>query len=120
MIGQGNILLFNSNDNHSCVQCDGGTLDYRGLNIPKETMLSLTEEIIRQRILFGFSENVIKNDELNLYLRSLHQMIMDGGEESEKEEMFLLLITLLIEHYGQPFENCIPECSKEIEKTCPL
>ncbi len=117
-IGQGNILLFNPNDNHSCVQCDGGTLDYIGLNIPKETMLSLTEEITGQRILLGFSENVIKNDELNLYLRSLHQMIMDGGEEFEKEEMLLLLITLLIEQYGQPFENCIPECSEEIEKTC--
>ena len=24
----------------------------------------------------------------------------------------------LIEQYGQPFENCIPECSEEIEKTC--
>ena len=117
-IGQGNILLFNPNDNHSCVQCDGGTLDYRGLNIPKETMLSLAEEITGQRTLLGFSENVIKNDELNLYLRPLHQMIMDGSKEFEKEEMLLLLITLLIEQYGQPFENCIPECSEEIEKTC--
>ena len=42
-IGQGNILLFNPNDNHSCVQCDGGALDYRGLNISKETMSSLVE-----------------------------------------------------------------------------
>ena len=48
-VSQGNILLFNPNDNHSCVQCDGGTLDYRGLNIPKETMLSLAEEITGQR-----------------------------------------------------------------------
>ena len=97
-IGQGNILLFNPNDNHSCVQCDGGTLDYRGLNIPKETMLSLAEEITGQRELLGFSENVIKNDELNHYLHSLHQVI--------------------IEQYGQPFENCIPECSEEIENAC--
>ncbi len=28
-VGQGNILLFHPNDNHSCVQCDGGTLDSR-------------------------------------------------------------------------------------------
>jgi len=117
-VSQGNILLFNPNDNHSCVQCDGGTLDYRGLNISKETMLSLAEEITGQSVLPGFSENVIKNDELNLYLHSLHQVIMDGGAEFEKEEMLLLLISLLIEQYGQPFENCIPECGKEIENDC--
>ncbi len=117
-IGQGNILLFNPNDNHSCVQCDGGTLDYRGLNISKETMSSLVEEITGKRTLLGFSENVIKNDELNSYLHSLHQKIMDGSKEFEKEEMLLLLISLLIEQYGQPFSNCIPECSKKIENTC--
>lgn len=117
-IGQGNILLFNPNDNHSCVQCDGGTLDYRGLNISKETMSSLVEEITGEKALLGFSENVIKNNELNRYLHSLHQTIMDGSKEFEKEEMLLLLISLLIEQYGQPFSNCIPECSKKIENTC--
>ena len=100
------------------MQCDGGTLDYRGLNIPKETMLSLAEEVTGQRVLLGFSENVIKNDELNLYLRSLHQIIMDGSKEFEKEEMLLLLISLLIGQYGQSFENCIPECIEEIESAC--
>lgn len=117
-VGPGNILLFNPNDNHSCVQCDGKTLDYRALNIPKETMLSLSKEITGQRVLHGFSENVIENNDLNRYLRSLHQMIMEGGEAFEKEEMLLLLLSFLIEQYGQPFENCIPECSKEIERAC--
>lgn len=78
-IGQGNILLFHPNDNHGCVQCDGETLDYRELNISKEAMLSLAEEIIGQRKLLCFSENVIKNDELTFYFCSLHRMIMDGG-----------------------------------------
>ena len=59
--------------NSSCGQCDGGTLDYRGLNIPKETMLLLVEEITGQRALLGFSENVIKNDELDRYLHFLQQ-----------------------------------------------
>ncbi len=117
-VAQGNILLFNPSDNHSCVQCDGGTLDYRGLNIPKETMLLLAEEITGQRVPIGFSENVIKNEELSHYLHSLHQSIMDGSKEFEKEEMLLLLISLLIEQYGQPSGNCIPEYSEEIENAC--
>ncbi len=39
-VGQGDILLFNPNDSHSCVQCDNEALDYRGLNISKEFLRS--------------------------------------------------------------------------------
>lgn len=114
-IGRGNILLFNPNDNHGCAQYGGGTFDYRGLNIPKETMRSLTEEITGQSDLFGFSENVIENKETAGYFRSLHRIIMDGSREFEKEEALLLLISSLIGRYGQPHESCIPECGAEIE-----
>ena len=30
----------------------------------------------------------------------------------------LLLMSLLIQQYGQPFESCAPECRDEIEKAC--
>lgn len=53
---KGNIVLFNPGDNHACVQGDDGTLDYRALNISRESMLNLTEEV-------------------TCYLRSLHEMI---------------------------------------------
>lgn len=114
----GNILLFNPNDNHSCTQADGGTFDYKGLNIPRETMLLLSEEITGEEKLPIFSENVVKSEELTCYIHSLHKMIMNGSKEFEKEETLLLLISLLIEQYNQPFSKCIPECSKEIELTC--
>lgn len=45
-------------------------------------------------------------------------MIMSGGEKFEKEEMLFILMSTLMEQYGQPFENCIPECQNEIEKAC--
>jgi hypothetical protein len=98
-VSRGNILLFNPNDSHSCAQCDGGALDYRELNIPKDTMLTLAEEITGNRELPVFSENVIRNEELGGYVRSLHQMIMDGSKEFEKDETLLLLISLLIGQY---------------------
>lgn len=44
-IGKGNILIFNTGDNHECVQNNGGLFDYRGINITKEVMLELAEEI---------------------------------------------------------------------------
>ena len=104
-VKQGNILLFNPNDNHGCVQCDNQTFDYRGLNIPIQTMGALTEEITGDSTLSGFAKSVISDEELSLYLHSLHQMIMTGGEKFEKEEMLLIFISLLIERYGQPLEN---------------
>ena len=43
---------------------------------------------------------------------------MKGSNGFGKEETLLPLTALLIQHYGQPFESCIPECREEIEKAC--
>lgn len=42
-IGPGDVLLLNPRDSHGCVREDGA-LDYRGLNISRDTMMSLAEE----------------------------------------------------------------------------
>lgn len=117
-ISRGNILLFNPSDNHGCVQSDEGTFNYRGLNIPKETMMGLAEEVTGKKYLPVFTENVVFDNELNNYLHLLHRMIMDGSKEFEKEEIMLFLISALIGRYGQPFEKCIPDYREEIEKAC--
>lgn len=117
-IEKGNIVLFHPGDNHGCVQIDGGRFDYRGFHISKEIMADLTEEITGKRELPGFSQNVIYDEEAAGYMRPLHEMIMEGGEGFGKEEGLLLLISMLMEKYGQPFECCIPECREEIEKAC--
>lgn len=117
-IKRGNIILFNPGDNHACVQSDGGTFDYRGFNIPKNTMLDLAKEITGKRELPGFSKNVICDDEITCYLRPLHEKVMSGNSDLGKEESLLFLISALIQNYGQPFEGCVPECRQEIEKAC--
>lgn len=117
-IKRGNILLFNPGDNHACVQSDDGTLEYRGFNITKEVMLDLAEEVTGKRELLGFSKNVILDDEITCYLRSLHKQVMRGSCEFDKEESLFLLISLLIQKYGKSFESCIPECGEEIKKVC--
>jgi AraC-like DNA-binding protein len=117
-IQKGNIILFNPGDNHACVQSDDGTLDYRGLNISKEVMRDLAEEITGKRELPGFSETVIFDDEVACYLRPLHELMMKGSDEFGKEENLLLLVSLLMKRYGQPFADCIPECRDEVERAC--
>lgn len=112
------ILLFNPGDNHACTQSDGEQFDYRGFNIPREVMLDLAEEVTGERNLPGFSENVIMDDEVVSCLRPLHEMVMKGMGDFGKEEKLLLLISMLIQQYGQPFACCIPECRQEIELAC--
>lgn len=117
-IEEGSIILFNPGDSHVCVQSDGGTFDYRGVNISKETMLDLAEEVTGKRELPGFTTNAVCDEEAACHLRLLHEMVMNGTGEFGKEETLLFLLSYLIQHYGQSFENCIPECRQEIEKAC--
>lgn len=120
LISKGAILLFHPGDNHACVQSDEGTLDYRGFNLSKEVMLRLVEEITGKRALPGFSQNVIFDQEAACYLRPLHEKVMSGACSFEKEELLILLLSLLIRRYGQPFEASVPECQEEIERACQL
>lgn len=117
-IMRGDIVLFNPEDNHACIQTDHGTLDYRGINISKQTMLHFAQEITEKKELPLFSSTVVCNDEIIYYLRPLHEMIMQGINDFKKEENFLFLLSSLIQNYAQHFENTVPECSKEIEKAC--
>ena len=72
VIGPGDVLLFNPGDSHACIQADG-SLDYRGLNIPRSTMLALAEEIMGSRAMPGFSVAVVRDGELAGRLRALHR-----------------------------------------------
>lgn len=117
-IQKGNVILFNPGDNHACVQSDEGAFDYRGFNISKNVMLDLVQEVTEKRELPGFFENVILDEDVTCYLQPLHEMVMRGANEFGKEENLILLLSMLIQRYGQPFEDCIPECRDEIEKAC--
>lgn len=121
-VKKGNLILFNPGDNHACVQSDGRTLDYRGINISKDVMLDLVEEITGRREFSGFSETIVWNEEITVCLCSLHEMVMSGSSDFGKEEMLLLLISALIQSYGQAFVCSVPEAMRpyyeEVEKAC--
>lgn len=118
IIKQGDILLFNPRDNHGCAQSGGETLDYREINIPEDAMLRLSGEISGEGKLWRFSQNVVADHDAALCLRSLHQMMMAGGERFAKEEALLLLLSMLMERYGEAFAYRVPECGEGLEKAC--
>lgn len=114
----GDILLFNPGDNHACIQSNGGTLDYRGFNFSREVILRLAEDVDDQQRLPVFSPNVVFDSETASCLRSLHQMVMEGVRNSDKEKNLLLLGTLLFQKYGQSLPRAAPRYSEEVERVC--
>lgn len=95
----GDLLLFNPGDNHTCEQCDGGTLDYRCINIQPDTMRRAVFEITGEAYLPYFTEQVVFHSELIPLLKELHLMIMQEERDFRKEEFFYFLLEQLIEEY---------------------
>ena len=62
-ICRGDLLLFNPGDSHACMQTASGTFAYRCINITKETMAELSEEITGRQELPGFAPSVIRDEE---------------------------------------------------------
>lgn len=120
LLEKGAVMLLNPGDNHSCEKAGEETLDYRGLNIPKEVMAEVFRDADRKdsQGLPRFMQNVVYDQEAASYLRKLHSCIMEGSKELEKEELFLLLVSTLLQQYGESSGCCLPECRKEIEQTC--
>jgi len=118
VLGEGDMVLFSPGDNHACAQRSDESFDYRGFHIPKKVMQELAEEVTGKSGLLGFLENVIRDDELAGCFGFLHRMVMEGKTGFQKEETWILFISLLLERYGQPFESCVPECREEIAHAC--
>lgn len=122
----GDILLFNPRDNHFCCGLDGNMLTYGAFNIKPETIQKFSCGFAESRVPVRFSENLIRDVDLFLSLKKLHEAIIDTKTETvglEKEEFFLLTFSELIGEYSECCENGyspngIQECRKEIEKAC--
>ncbi|MCM1165691.1 MAG: AraC family transcriptional regulator [Lachnospiraceae bacterium] len=117
-LGAGDMLLLNPGDSHGCVQTDGGTLDYRALNISAEIMTELSAEITGESAPPRFSDNVTSDGETAECFRRLHDMIMRGEGGLEKEEALLILISALIRRSGEPFLECVSRDPEPIERAC--
>ncbi|MBU3100706.1 MULTISPECIES: AraC family ligand binding domain-containing protein [Clostridium] len=95
----GDLTLFNPHDNHNCKQVDGGTLDYRCINIEPAVMKKVAYEITGKDYLPYFTETVLFSSDLLSSLSELHHMIMHEEKDFKKEEIFLLIIEQLIAEY---------------------
>jgi AraC-like DNA-binding protein len=106
-------------DSHTCRHADERLMDYRGFNIPRETMILATLEIYGKQTLPRFILPIVHQSELALQLRDLHTMVMGGGCPLAKEEAFLLLLDQLVRESAVQ-EECGTgtETSAEIRLAC--
>lgn len=118
VISGGDVLLLEPADSHGCVQEDGGSFDYIALNISEDVMQNIAEEITRENLLPCFSDNVVKNAEIGGLIKKLHSLISEDSREFEKEETLLLLISNILEDYGQPFLRTVAPNSEDVERVC--
>ncbi|MDE5576153.1 MAG: AraC family transcriptional regulator [Oscillospiraceae bacterium] len=142
----GDILLFNPRDNHFCRGLDGNTLTYGAFNIKSEAMEKLASKTAGIREPLRFSENLVRDGDLFLSVKRLHEAVMRPQENilcchnftgkanslprrekvsatalHEKEELFLLTFSRLIAEYSERSENearAVPERRVETEKAC--
>ena len=113
----GDLIIYNPGDSHSCAG-NGGEMDAWVLHISRETMMDLMEEVTGERALPGFSENVLRDEEAACYFRRLHQQIMGGSKEFDREELLLLLLSRLLRLCGRPFERTAPASREVVERAC--
>lgn len=114
----GDVLLLNPADSHGCVQANGGAFNYIALNVSENVMRRLAEEVTGENEPPRFSENVIKNAELSGLIEKLHTLIFEDCRDFEKEETLLLMMSELLENYGQPFLRTVAPNSSEVERVC--
>lgn len=118
IVHKGDVILFNPEDTHGCRPHRGLPMDYRSINIPKEVMLRLSEEITGTQSLPRFTLHHVQDEDVVCYVKPLFEMIMEESKEFEKEEYLYLLVSLLIRKYSCPFAEHLPERKQEIEDAC--
>ena len=117
LLRPGDMLLLNPGDSHTCEQYGkAALLDYRMLNISSPVMEGIARELGSP--LPCFTQCVVQNPDLARELRTLHQTILDGSSELEKEERLFLLMENLLTRYSRPFAASLPECREEVAAVC--
>jgi hypothetical protein len=117
-IDAGALLLFNPLDAHACEQVDGKTLDWRCLNIEKDIMRQIAQEITGAASPPVFTTTVAAKSDAVPALRELHGSIMKEAKGFDKEENFYFLIEQLIADYTQPDLETPPQAAREILAAC--
>lgn len=111
VVESGCVLVFSPGESHGCVQC-GGELDYRGLNVPVQ---SVNAFLCGENLSCG-GKNVLRGAELWQAFRQAHEAVVNRAPEGERRELMKQLLTLLTRERGTV--ELPKECRSEVESAC--
>lgn len=100
LIEPGDLLFFNYRENHACEQVGDYPLNCRFINIKRERMKEIAEEITGKNEYPEFVRPVIRKCSKAELLREVYRMVAEGNQEFEKEELFYLLMEQLLSEYA--------------------
>lgn len=118
-LSEGDLILFNPRDNHSCAPITNEVLDFRTINISIDVMSTAVKEITGIESSVHFSHNVVHQCDITYTIRDLYNAILHKSSKLEKEELLYFLVEQLLEEYTFPFEiKQIIEPDMQIRQLC--
>ncbi|MBC3796127.1 AraC family transcriptional regulator [Acetobacterium tundrae] len=118
-VATGDLLLFNPRDNHFCAPINGEILDYRAINIKPEIMSKVVKEITGKDYTPYFTQNVVCQSDITLFVRDFYNAIIRRAPKLEKEEVLFFLLEQVLQEYAAPFEGIdISEPNQQIKMLC--
>ena len=116
----GACILLHPEENHQCKPSGEQLLIYKALNISEKVIREVVKELTGKEFLPIFQKSVCYDEEIAFNFLSLHRMIMEQSKEFEKEEIFLLLMDLLLKRYAKPIEynRCAVGNNESVDRIC--
>lgn len=117
-VSKGDVILLQPQQNHACLPYRDSPLHFYGLNVVPQVMADLTEEAAGRPFQPSFTTPAIKDPEAAETIFRLNEMIFDGVQDPQKEDLLLELTALLMAHCrdeseapdGNPFDEIAEAC----------
>lgn len=118
VIGNGDLLLFNPKDSHTCWEMEKNILDYRCFHIDITRMKQITLECLGYELEPYFEPQIMYHSDLIMQMRELHYLVMELSDELQKEELFYLVFGNLLWEFLYTGNDSISENSLVVERAC--
>lgn len=104
-LSDGDLVLLNPRDSHSCAPINGEILDYQAINVAPQLMCKVACEITGQDYTPHFIQNVVYQSDAAASLATLYSAILRRAPRLEREEAFFFLLEQVLREYAAPFES---------------